>query len=92
MVVIQEISARVGRVTGRGLAGNICRHYPGWMLQGIVLFLFVANVINIGAGLGAMGDATRLLIGGRTTIYVLFFGVLCVAARFSCSTPATSGG
>ena len=43
MVAIQEISARVGRVTGRGLAGNICRHYPGWMLQAIVLSLFAAN-------------------------------------------------
>jgi Mn2+/Fe2+ NRAMP family transporter len=47
MVAIQEISARVGRVTGRGLAGNICRHYPGWLLQSIVVLLFVANAINM---------------------------------------------
>ena len=71
MAAIQEISARVGRVTGRGLAGNICRHYPGWMLQTIVFSLFAANAINIGADLGAMGDATKLLIGGSATGFVL---------------------
>ena len=81
MAAIQEISARVGRVTGRGLAGNICRHYPGWMLQTIVFSLFAANAINIGADLGAMGDATKLLIGGSTTGFVLMFGVLCVIAQ-----------
>ncbi len=66
MVAIQEISARVGRVTGRGLAGNICRHYPGWMLQSIVFCLFTANAINIGADLGAMGDATRCGFRGKS--------------------------
>ena len=81
MAAIQEISARVGRVTGRGLAGNICRHYPGWMLQTIVFSLFAANAINIGADLGAMGDATKLLIGGSTTGFVLMFGVVCVIAQ-----------
>jgi NRAMP (natural resistance-associated macrophage protein)-like metal ion transporter len=81
MVAVQEISARVGRVTGRGLAGNICRRYPGWMLRGIVLSLFAANAINIGADLGAMGDATRLLIGGPATGYVLLFGVVCLTAQ-----------
>ena len=81
MAAIQEISARVGRVTGRGLAGNICRHYPGWMLQTIVFSLFAANAINIGADLGAMGDATKLLIGGSATGFVLMFGVLCVIAQ-----------
>jgi Mn2+/Fe2+ NRAMP family transporter len=80
MVAIQEISARVGRATGRGLAGNICRHYPGWLLHGIVMLLFTANAINIGADLGAMADATRLLIGGRATAYVLVFGAICAAA------------
>ena len=41
MASIQEISARVGRVTGRGIAGNVCRHYPGWLMQIIVVLLFV---------------------------------------------------
>jgi NRAMP (natural resistance-associated macrophage protein)-like metal ion transporter len=81
LVAIQEISARVGRVTGRGLAGNISRHYPGWLLQTIVALLFIANVINIGADLGAMADVTRALIGGPIKVYVLVFGTLCVGAQ-----------
>jgi NRAMP (natural resistance-associated macrophage protein)-like metal ion transporter len=81
LVAIQEISARVGRVTGRGLAGNISRHYPGWLLQTIVALLFVANVVNIGADLGAMADVTRTLIGGPIKLYVLVFGTICVGAQ-----------
>jgi NRAMP (natural resistance-associated macrophage protein)-like metal ion transporter len=77
MTVIQEISARIGRTTGRGIAGNISRHYPGWFLQAIVVFLFVANILNIGADLGAMGDALGLLIGGPRLLYVVAFGVFC---------------
>jgi Mn2+/Fe2+ NRAMP family transporter len=65
MAAIQEISGRIGRTTGRGIAGNIRRHYPAWLLTVIVGLLFVANTINIGADLAAMGDALSLLIGGR---------------------------
>ena len=54
MWAIQEISARIGRTTGQGIAGNIRLHYPAWMLQGIVALLFLANTINLGADLGAM--------------------------------------
>jgi hypothetical protein len=57
MAAIQEISGRIGRTTGRGIAGNIRRHYPAWLLNAIVGLLFAANTINIGADLGAMGDA-----------------------------------
>src|SRR6201993_659973 len=64
MVGIQEISARIGRTTGHGIAGNLSRHYPGWLLQAIVVLLFVANTINIGADLSAMADAAQLLFGG----------------------------
>ena len=81
MVAIQEISARVGRVTGHGISGNVCRHYSSWLLHVIVTLLFVANTINIGADLGAMADASKLLIGGHTIIYVLLFGVTSVAAQ-----------
>src|SRR5690242_10557901 len=70
MAAIQEISARVGRTTGRGIAGNICRHYPNWLLTIVVGLLFVANVINIAADLGAMGDALKLLIGGPSQLYI----------------------
>jgi len=81
MVAIQEISGRVGRVTGRGIAGNVCRHYPQSLLNVIVALLFVANTINIAADLGAMADATKLLIGGPGILYVVAFGVLSVAAQ-----------
>jgi NRAMP (natural resistance-associated macrophage protein)-like metal ion transporter len=81
MVAIQEISARIGRVTGRGLAGNICRHYPGWLLHSIVALLFTANAINIGADLGAMADAMRLLVGGPVAAYIVLFAVICVIAQ-----------
>jgi Mn2+/Fe2+ NRAMP family transporter len=47
MAAIQEISARLGRVTGRGIAGNMRRFYPAWMLYGIIAFLLIANIINL---------------------------------------------
>src|SRR5947199_7695649 len=75
MAAIQEISARIGRVTGHGIAGNVCRHYPAPLLHMMVTLLFIANTINIAADLGAMADATKLLIGGPAMLYVLFFGV-----------------
>src|SRR3954463_1305621 len=78
MVAIQEISARLGRTTGHGIAGNLCRHYPNWLLQIIVTLLFLANTINIGADLSAMADATELLIGGPSFLYVAVFGTICV--------------
>jgi NRAMP (natural resistance-associated macrophage protein)-like metal ion transporter len=77
MAVIQEISARIGRTTGHGIAGNLRRHYPNWILQCIVLLIIVANTINIGADLGAMADALRLVIGGPNLLYVVLFGILC---------------
>src|SRR5690348_16115591 len=59
MTAVQMVSARMGRTTGRGLAGILRQHYPTWLLTGIVLLLLIANTINIGADLGAMADATR---------------------------------
>jgi len=81
MAAVQEISARIGRTTGRGIAGNLRRHYPGWLLPGLVGLLFVANTINIGADLGAMGDAVRLLVGGNAAIYVVLFAFLCAGLQ-----------
>jgi NRAMP (natural resistance-associated macrophage protein)-like metal ion transporter len=78
MCAIQEISARIGRVTGRGIAGVIKRHYPAPILYGLVTLLLVANMINIGADLGAMAAALQLLIGGPLFLYVVAFGVVTV--------------
>jgi NRAMP (natural resistance-associated macrophage protein)-like metal ion transporter len=81
MAAIQEISARVGRVTGHGISGNVCRYYSAWLLNVVVALLFIANTINIGADLGAMADAAKLLIGGPGILYVVFFGVISVVAQ-----------
>ena len=81
MVAIQEISARVGRVTGLGIGGNVRRHYSALLLNGVVALLFIANTINIAADLAAMGDATTLLVGGPGIVYVVLFGVISVVAQ-----------
>src|SRR5437667_9381912 len=77
MVAIQQISARIGRITGKGIAGNLRQHYPNWLLQVIVALLFTATTINIGADLGAMADALGLLVGGPVLIYVIAVGSFC---------------
>ena len=81
MIVIQEISARIGAVTGHGIADNLRRHYSPWLVRGVVLLLLVANVINLGADLGAMGAALELLLGGSARLYTAGFGLLCVVAE-----------
>jgi NRAMP (natural resistance-associated macrophage protein)-like metal ion transporter len=79
MAAIQEIAGRIGRVTGQGIAGNIRIHYSKPLLRVIVALLLIANVINLGADLGAMGDAVTLLIGGSSHLYVVGFAVACAA-------------
>ncbi|HEY3538863.1 MAG TPA: divalent metal cation transporter [Trinickia sp.] len=81
MVAIQVISARLGRVSGHGLATNIRRHYSAWLLYGSVLLLLVANTINIAADLGAMGAALNLVVGGPTHVYTVALGVLSVVLQ-----------
>jgi NRAMP (natural resistance-associated macrophage protein)-like metal ion transporter len=78
MVAVQMVSARVGRTTGRGLAGNLRVHYPGWLLQGLVAILLIANTINLGADLGAMADASRLLVPGPAWLFIVLFAAICV--------------
>jgi Mn2+/Fe2+ NRAMP family transporter len=81
MAAIQEISARIGRVSGHGIAGNIRRYYSPWILYPIISLLVVTNTINIGADIGAMGDATKLLIGGSALVYAIIFALLTVVLQ-----------
>ena len=76
MVGIQVVSARIGRVSGHGLATNIRRHYPAWLLYGVVGLLLIANTINIAADVSAMGEALKLIIHGSAQVYAIGFGVL----------------
>ncbi len=81
MCAIQLISAQVGRVTGRGLAGNLRRHYPTWLLYPLVGLLVIANTINLGADLGAMAAALHLLIAGPVVLYIAAFAIVTVLAE-----------
>jgi NRAMP (natural resistance-associated macrophage protein)-like metal ion transporter len=81
MTAIQETSARIGRATGEGIAGNIRRHYPLWLLRVIVGLLLIANIINLGADLGAMGSVVTMLVGGPALLYAMLFGVFCASLQ-----------
>ena len=76
MVGIQVVSARIGRVSGHGLATNIRRHYPAWLLYSIVSLLLIANTVNIAADVAMMGEAFKLLVGGSAQLYAVAFGLL----------------
>ena len=78
MCAIQEISARIGRVTGRGLAGNLRKHFPRPVLYVLVSLLVVANTINIGADLGAMAAAIGLLVPGPSFAYAAAFALTSI--------------
>lgn len=78
MAAIQEIAARIGRVTGKGIAANIRHHYPSWLLYSVVALLLAGNILNIGADLGAMGAAMELLTGMNPIPFILGVSVLCL--------------
>ena len=75
MTSIQNISARIGRVTGHGIAGNLRRFYPHWLGRLVVGLMVLANVLNIGSDLAAMGDTVRLLVGGTSMLYAVLLGL-----------------
>jgi len=78
MAAVQMVSARIGRTTGRGIAGVLREHYPNGLLQAVVLLLLAANILNLGADLGAMADALNLLLPGPNWLYVVLFSGICV--------------
>lgn len=75
MVAVQQISARIGLVTGHGIAWNMHRHFPRWVVYPVVLSLFTANTIQLGADISAMGSALTLLIGGPALLYSVCFAL-----------------
>jgi len=77
MIGIQTVCARVGRVTGAGLAKNLRSEFPAALVTGAVLLLAVANIINLSADIGAIGAAARLLVGGPAAAYA---GIAAVAS------------
>lgn len=78
LVSIQAICARIGATTGRGIAQNLREHYPAWLLRTVVVLLLIANVINLGADLGAMGAVLALVIPGPVLLFTIAFGVASV--------------
>ena len=87
MIGIQIVSARIGRVTGHGLAANIRDHYPRPLLYVTVALLLVANTINIAADLGAMGNALVLIAGGNSSVYIVLFALLSLALQIFIPFP-----
>ena len=81
MIAIQLVSARIGAVTGQGLAANLGKALPRRVLHGIVGLLLIANTLNIAADIAAMGDALRLVVGGPMLVYIALFGIGCLAAE-----------
>ena len=81
MAAVQLVSAQIGRVTGCGLASNLGAVLPKPFVLALVALLFVANTINIGADLAAMGDATRLAVGGSAQLYTIGFAVFSLTLQ-----------
>ena len=86
MAIVQEMCARIGLVTGQGLAGNIRDHFPRWILYLSTILLLVANTLNIGADLGAMAKATQLLFP-HVRFGVLIFGFTIFSLGLQIFTP-----
>ena len=77
MTAIQAVCARIGRVTGEGLAANMAHVLPRWLVHVIVGLLLVANTVNIGANLAAMGAAARLVLAKKNPSRMTAGGVGC---------------
>jgi NRAMP (natural resistance-associated macrophage protein)-like metal ion transporter len=77
MIGIQMVSARIGWMTGQGLAANMCKVLPRWVAMCLVAMLVFANTLNIAADIAAMGEALQLVVGGPEHGHAAFFGVLC---------------
>ncbi|HEY3777808.1 MAG TPA: divalent metal cation transporter [Rhizomicrobium sp.] len=81
MAAIQEIAARIGSTTGHGIAENLRKHYPRWILDAVVIALLIANTINLGADIAAMGDAVSLFAPGPMQLWAVVITAVSVAAE-----------
>jgi Mn2+/Fe2+ NRAMP family transporter len=81
MGAVQEISARLGRVTGAGLGAAMRSQMPGWFTASILCALVVANIFNLSADIGAMADSCRLLIGGPAQVYAVLIALFCAGCE-----------
>src|SRR5690349_7174598 len=81
MVGIQTVSARMGRVTGQGLAANIRKAFPRPVVMVIVALLMGANIINIAADIAAMGEALQLVVGGGEHFHAVIFGFISLVLQ-----------
>lgn len=79
--VIQEISARIGRVTGMGIAGNMVMYYPPWIGYTLICLMVLSNLINIGADIAAMGAALKLVTGGSSLLYSVLFAMVSLGLQ-----------
>ena len=91
MTAVQLVCARIGLVTGRGLAGAVRHHYPRWFLSVACLLLLGANVFNIAADLGGMADAAELLTGLPSMAFVPVFGLTIIAVTLWTSYTTFAG-
>ena len=82
MAAVQLMCARLGLVTGRGLAGVVRRYYPRWVLWGACLLLIIANVFNIGADLGGMAEATEMMTGIKSIYWTPVYTLLIISLLF----------
>ena len=81
MAAIQMISALIGRVTGRGLAYNMGQVMPRPLVLSLLGLLFIANTINVGADLAAMGEAAKLVLGFNQHAFTIFFALLSLGLQ-----------
>lgn len=81
MAAVQEICARLGRITGAGIAANLRRYYPKPVLVGAIALLVVANIFNLGADISAIGTAVQLVVGGDANVYALVFGLTSIGLQ-----------
>jgi Mn2+/Fe2+ NRAMP family transporter len=83
MTAVQETCARIGIVSNQGLSGVLKKHYAKWVVFSIVILLIIANVVNIGADLGAMAASLRLIFNINFTIAAVIFALLIIAIEIS---------